>query len=672
MIKILRLTDGSIGLIDALLRLANVIRTYIKRNTPLPSCNSRGTMEDNRTFWELSFTETGLTEAQRRATALEEGFNKIKAAADAAARNTGSNFSSLLQPMSAAEAKQRALKEELAKSNELLKGFTTTGKSALTTFASVAAVALGAVVVGATAAGAALSKLDDLAVKAFGERTATLRAYTTILGDSKQAQIEYAKANELASKTELTSAATIKAQQALIVAGFRGADLTNALTASMDIAATKQPAERELTMERMGRAFSQILAAGKLRGQELNQLAEAGVNRGQVLEILGKGNAAAGEKAISGGQVSAQAGIAAVQQSILQTLGTKQLGQFATGAAGSLTGLLSNREEAMDLLLKSFEGESLPAVIRYKEALTEQTNALTTSTETGHGLVMMLSDFESISMNAKTMWTDFITAFMESFVGSYNEARKGSGAFIAMTDGVQILGQTLGKVGTVVGVLADGFEGFMEIMQPISAYISQFIESMIEATKNLFIALDELKAGNYKGFKQYLADAGSSFTSGFATIEFDEKAARERRAAILEKSQEAARKAEEKGAIPESAVKTKWAAGGGKGLQGYDITDLLGGGSGGGSSRSLQNDFSAMVSAAGAVSSAPSAKAASSAAGSDSLSGTAGAASTHITIEPGAFVINGVSDPHAAAEEAYRMFAQRIGRVARAPGVRVL
>jgi hypothetical protein len=213
----------------------------------------------------------------------------------------------------------------------------------------------------------------------------------------------------------------------------------------------------------------------------------------------------------------------------------------------------------------------------------------------------------------------------------------------------------------------------MEIMQPISAYISQFIESMIDATKNLFIALDELKAGNYKGFKQYLADAGSSFTSGFATIEFDEKAARERRAAILEKSQEAARKAEEKGAIPESAVKTKWAAGGGgKGLQGYDITDLLGGGSGGGSSRSLQNDFSAMVSAAGAVSSAPSAKAASSAAGSDSLSGTAGAASTHITIEPGAFVINGVSDPHAAAEEAYRMFAQRIGRVARAPGVRVL
>ena len=152
----------------------------------------------------------------------------------------------------------------------------------------VAGAALAAAAAGATAAAAALADLDSKAVKAFGERTATLRAYTTILGDAKQANIEYGKANELASKTELTSASTLKAQQALIVAGFRGADLTNALTASMDVASTKQPEERELTMERMGRAFSQILAAGKLRGQELNQLAEAGVNRGQVPELLGR------------------------------------------------------------------------------------------------------------------------------------------------------------------------------------------------------------------------------------------------------------------------------------------------------------------------------------------------------------------------------------------------
>ena len=470
-------------------------------------------MEDNRTFWELSFTETGLTEAQKRAAALEEGFKKIRDAASVA-------FVQLLQPMDAA-------KQRTTDMNEALKQTASTfqfAKSGISAFAAAATVALDAVVSGAGQAINALSKLDDIAVKAFGERTSTLRAYTTILGDSKQAQIEYAKANDLAAKTELTSASTLKAQQALIVAGFRGGDLTNALTASMDVASTRQPEDREQVMEQMGRGFSQILASGKLRGEELNQLSEAGVSRRAVLEIVGKGDAAKGEKMMSGGQVSAQEGIAAIQQAILNTLGTKKLGEFATGAAGSMGGLLSNRSEALDILLKTFDGESTPAVLRYKEALTDQTNALTASSSTGQGLVMMLSDFTSITANVKTMWTDFSSAFLDTFVETYNEAREGSGAFIAMTDGVKILGSTLGKVGTAVSILVDGFEGFMDIMQPVTAYISQFIESTIEATTNLFTAFDALKVGNYRRFKELLADAGSSFADGFAEIEFDEKA----------------------------------------------------------------------------------------------------------------------------------------------------
>lgn len=641
-------------------------------------------MEDNRTFWELSFTETGLTEAQKRAAALEEGFKKIRDAANAAALNTGNNFVQLLQPMDAA-------KQRTADMNEALKQTVSTfqfAKSGVLVFAAAASVALGAVVSGAGQAMNALSKLDDIAVKAFGERTSTLRAYTTILGDSKQAQIEYAKANELASKTELTSASTLKAQQALIVAGFRGSDLTNALTASMDVASTRQPEEREQVMEQMGRGFSQILAAGKLRGEELNQLSEAGVSRRAVLEIVGKGDAAAGEKMLSGGQVSAQEGIAAIQQAILQTLGTQKLGEFATAASGSMGGLLSNRSEALDILLKTFDGETTPAVIRFKEALTDQTNALAVSSATGEGLVMMLSDFTSITANVKTIWTDFSSAFLDSFVETYNEAREGSGAFIAMTDGIQVLGKTLGKVGTAVGVIADGFEIFMDVLQPVSAYISQFIESTIEATKNLFTALDALKAGNYTDFKRYLADAGTSFTSGFATIEFDEKAAQARRDAITSKSNRAAKEQEATGDIAEKAVKTNWGkkseggsgggGRGGKGLTGFDITDLLGGGTssgyiGGSSSgnaapaRTIQDNISDAMRAAGQVSSAPSARGASGASGSD-MHGQGSSSPTSVTIEAGAIVVSGVNDPMAAAEEAVRLLSQRIGRLTRAPG----
>ena len=513
-------------------------------------------MEDNRTFWELSFTETGLTEAQKRAAALEEGFKKIRDAANAAAVNTGNNFVQLLQPMDAA-------KQRTADMNEALKQTASTfqfAKSGVSAFAAAATVALGAVVVGAGAAGMALSKLDDIAVKAFGERTSTLRAYTTILGDSKQAQIEYAKPNELASKTELTSASTLKAQQALIVAGFRGSDLTNALTASMDVTSAKQPEERELTMERMGRAFSQIYAAGKLRGQELNQLAEAGVSRRGVLEIIGKGDTGKAEKMVSEGQVSAQEGIAAVQQAILNSLGTKKLGEFATAASGSMGGLLSNRSEALDILLKTFDGESTPAVLRYKEALTDQTNALAASSTTGQGLVMMLSDFTSITANVKTMWSDFSTAFLESFTETYNEARSGSGAFIAMTDGVKILGTTLGKVGTVVGDLADGFEGFMEVMQPIAAYLGQFVEAMGSMLSHLGTAFQKFDEGEFSEASDEISAAFKSFASGFEEIEFDEEeeAAQARRDAITSRANRAANEQEATGDIAEKAVKTNW------------------------------------------------------------------------------------------------------------------
>ena len=643
-------------------------------------------MEDNRTFWELSFTETGLTEAQKRAAALEEGFKKIRDAANAAAVNTGNNFVQLLQPMDAA-------KQRTADMNEALKQTASTfqfAKSGVSAFAAAATVALGAVVVGAGAAGMALSKLDDIAVKAFGERTSTLRAYTTILGDSKQAQIEYAKANELASKTELTSASTLKAQQALIVAGFRGSDLTNALTASMDVASTRQPEEREQVMEQMGRGFSQILAAGKLRGEELNQLSEAGVSRRAVLEIVGKGDAAAGEKMLSGGQVSAQEGIVAIQQAILQTLGTQKLGEFATAASGSMGGLLSNRSEALDILLKTFDGETTPAVIRFKEALTDQTNALAVSSATGEGLVMMLSDFTSITANVKTIWTDFSSAFLDSFVESYNEAREGSGAFIAMTDGVKSLGTTLGKVGSVVGDLADGFEGFMEVMQPIAAYLGQFVEAMGSMLSHLGTAFQKFDEGEFSEAGDEISAAFKSFASGFEEIEFDEEeeAAQARRDAITSRANRAANEQEATGDIAEKAVKTNWGkkseggsvggGRGGKGLTGFDITDLLGGGTrsgyigGDGSgnaapARTIQDNIGDAMKAAGQVSSAPSARGASGASGSD-MHGQGSSSPTSVTIEAGAIVVSGVSDPMAAAEEAVRLLSQRIGRLTRAPG----
>lgn len=638
----------------------------------------------DRTTWVLDFDITGLDKGAVQATRLDAALNKLLTEEEKL--NIAFQRTQSLKPFSDHENAAKSFGNQLQN----------TGQSAIQLGAMmrIGEMGVNALVDGLKMAARALSEFDSQAVKAFGERTSTIRAYTTILGDARQAQVEYGKANELASKTELTAASTLKAQQALIVAGFRGGDLQNALTASMDVAATKQPEEREATMERMGRAFSQILGSGKFRGEELGQLAEAGVNRGMVLELLGKGNAGKGEKLISSGSVTAQEGIAAVQQAILQTLGTKKLGEFATGASGSLGGLLSNRDEAMDILLKSFEGESLPAVIRYKQALTEQTNALATSSETGKGLVMMLSDFSSITSNVKTIWTDFSTSFLESFVASYNEAREGDGAFVSMTSGIKTLGQTLGKVGSVVGEVADAFEGLMGTLSPIAAWLGNMITGlgdMYSAIKSGDMsaardAMDSIMEGPDRVVRVVTQDGNESSEK---IIDLDERD-RERANEARYKSRQAAADAAKAGKGGEGATKTKWGkssgaggSGGGKGMGGYDITGLLGGSGGGmgssmgdsgegnSASAGLAMRFQSAIGAAAAQSSAPSTKA--QAEGSMGMGGgLAGMGAMNVSIAAGAIVVNGVSDPVMAANEVYRLFGQMMGRVTRAPGAGTL
>lgn len=638
---------------------------------------------DNRTVWELAFSEKGLDPIVQKASAAEKQFDKIVAVSVKAGAAMGSfGSSAVLQPLSNAELKAKNLATQLEQTRGTLQMFSSAGSSMLQTFASAAAIALGTVVAGATAAGYALSKLDEHATKAFGERTASIRTYTTILGDARQAQIEYAKANELASKTEFSTASAVAAQQKLIVAGFRGKDLDAALLATADVTAAAAPQDREVTSQRMGLALSQILAAGKLRGQELNQLSEAGVSRRGVLEALGGKDA---EKRISSGGVGAQEGIAAVEKAILAQFNTQRLGQFATGAAGSLSGLLSNREEALDILLKSFDGETTPAVIRYKEALTEQTTALSTSSETGRGMIMMLSDFAGITANVKTIWTDFSTSFVESFVDSYNESRKGEQAFVAMTDGVKMLGRTLGQVGSVVGTIADGFESLMDTLEPVGAYLGQFIGAMGEVIGHFGNAISELNQGNVSNALAENRAAFSSFASAFEPIDFDEDGINGRRARRNEARNKARAAGDAmetaSGETSEKAIKTKWGkssaavGGGGKGgglSGGFDITGLLGGGgisSGEGSAgMALSARMNAAVNAAANVSSAPTVAMQR----DQSLASGGASGGINLTIAPGAIVVSGVSDPTMAAQETMRLLSQTLARSLRAPGLGTL
>ena len=88
------------------------------------------------------------------------------------------------------------------------------------------------------------------------------------------------------------------------------------------------------------------------------------------------------EKMVSGAKFPLKKALLPIQQTILQTLRHQKLGEFATAASGSMV-VFSQTARSTDILLKTFDGETTPAVIRFKEALTDQTNALPVSSATG-------------------------------------------------------------------------------------------------------------------------------------------------------------------------------------------------------------------------------------------------------------------------------------------------
>jgi len=90
----------------------------------------------------------------------------------------------------------------------------------------------------------AFEKGGDYAVKAMGERSATIRGYTQLLGgDKKQANLEYYRAQQFSQKTDFTSETIEKSQARLMAQGFRGKDLYATLFSAADLAAISVPTE---------------------------------------------------------------------------------------------------------------------------------------------------------------------------------------------------------------------------------------------------------------------------------------------------------------------------------------------------------------------------------------------------------------------------------------------
>ncbi len=364
----------------------------------------------------------------------------------------------------------------------------------------------------------ALDDFGDKAIEAFGERQGAIRAYTTLLGDATKAQVEFAKAQQLSQKTDLTSKQVEGAQKALMVAGFRGQELDQALLATADVASMASPQDRQLTTDRVARALGQIFSKGKLQGEELMQLSEAGLSRKAILEDLastgryGK-DASAVEKSISGGKVDSATGIAAIERAVLKQFGTQRLGQYALGASGSLTSMLSNRDEAMQNVLKAFDAEEhIPGVERYKKTLTEQAEAFDLASQRGQALSFTVQGLAQTSTEVKSTWTEFLTGFVASFAESYNaflltfglgreewqktgDAAKQLGATLGSGLGESIakLTSLLSKLSPVISLLDVALTGLIGTFRMVGSFIGNMIGAIVETVSHPARAAENFK-----------------------------------------------------------------------------------------------------------------------------------------------------------------------------------
>lgn len=338
----------------------------------------------------------------------------------------------------------------------------------------------------------AFDRFGDTAIAAFGERSATIRGYTTLLGSRPQADLEFYRAQQFAQRTDFSSEQIEKGQSRLIAQGFRGDNLYATLFSAADLASV-MPGDKNQTLERVIMAMSQIKAKGRLQGEELTQqLAEAGLNSGKVFEQLMKplGVKTVGEvqKKISAGEVNADIALPAIQRAILSQLNISRAGEYATGASGSLTGLISNRDEGFKNLLKSFDAdENLPGITRYKTALKEQGALFDLNTKSGKNLSLVLQDLANASVEAKSGWTEFSSSFLDTFSESYVRRLNKDGRDFNpeyTTGALKNLGEAIGRLGAVASMAVGATNGLLATLAQKSANLINLVGDFSENLQN--------------------------------------------------------------------------------------------------------------------------------------------------------------------------------------------
>jgi len=225
--------------------------------------------------------------------------------------------------------------------------------------AAVAVVAVVAKIAGAVARVAAKLVRVGIATAAWAEKTRM--ALGLLLKSDKAGAVAFTHIARLAAELGLNVQETTGQFKKLLAMQFKVGEATDIIKLAADMKALGASA---LEVQSIIRAIGQIKGKGVLQMEELQQqLAETGISVKLVIDALAKSLGKSSteiRKLISAGKISADQGIAAIKQAVLQKMHIAKLGDAARKAGNTLTGLWERMKGQWELLKIQLGNELLP------------------------------------------------------------------------------------------------------------------------------------------------------------------------------------------------------------------------------------------------------------------------------------------------------------------------
>ena len=185
----------------------------------------------------------------------------------------------------------------------------------------------------AVIAGAAGKKLYEVLIGSNAEMEQYLTSFEVMLGDAEKAQTMMNELNKMAAETPMELTDVISAGTLLMNYGVEAENLIGTMTQLGDLAAGNAQ-----KFERVSVAYGQMLAKGKVTGEEMRQMTEAGVPLLQALaDNIGVSTSEV-QKLISAGKVGIPELNAAIED---LTTGTGQFAGMMEKQAQTFQGMLS-------------------------------------------------------------------------------------------------------------------------------------------------------------------------------------------------------------------------------------------------------------------------------------------------------------------------------------------